>query len=145
MKIENTVKIIKEIHSDRLIMVKAGQFYYCYGKDAVIISYLFSYVLKKVDGNYNCGFPNSALNKIFAKLEEHKISYMVVDKADNFEVLEQEDYKSSNKYNEIYSKANKYINKKNRINEIYNYLMENINDESIREKIIKVEEIIYEI
>lgn len=124
MKIENTVKIIKEIHSDRLIIVKAGQFHYCYGKDAVIISYLFSYVLKKVDGNYNCGFPNSAVNKIIAKLEEYKISYMVVDKADNFEVLKLENYKSSNKYSEIYSKANKYINKKNRINEKVNITLD---------------------
>lgn len=145
MKIENTVKIIKEIHNDSLIMVKAGQFHYCYGKDAVIISYLFNYVLKKIDGNYNCGFPNSALNKIITKLENDKINYMVVDKADNFEIIEQDEYKANNRYSEIYSKANKYINKKNRINEIYNYLMENINDENIREKIIKVEEIIYEI
>ena len=37
MKIENTIKIMKEIHADRIIMVKIGPFYHCYGRDAVII------------------------------------------------------------------------------------------------------------
>ena len=41
MKIENTVKIMKEIHSDRAIIVKVGQFYYCYGKDAIVLSYKY--------------------------------------------------------------------------------------------------------
>ncbi len=145
MKIENTVKIMKEIHSDRIIMVKVGQFHHSYGRDALVLSYLFDYALKKVDGNYNCGFPNSAINKVISKLEENKISYMVVDKADNFEVIEEEDYKSSNKYNEIYNKAHRYINRKNRILEIYNYLIDNINADNIKEKISKVEEILYEI
>ena len=45
MKIENTVKIMKEIHSDRAIIVEVGQFYYCYGKDAIVLSY--KYVSKK--------------------------------------------------------------------------------------------------
>lgn len=40
----------------------------------------------------------------------------------NFDLVEK--LKFSNKYNEIYIKANKYIKKKNRINEIYNYIME---------------------
>lgn len=144
MKIENTVKIMKEVHKDRVIMVKAGPFYHCYGRDAIVMSYLFDYTLKKVDANYNCGFPTSAINKVMSNLEEKNISYMTIDKADNYEVINEEDSKSNNKYNEIYNKANKYINKKNRINEIYNYLMENITDDDIKEKIMKVEEILYE-
>ncbi len=35
MKIENTIKIIKEIHPNDIIFLKVGQFYHCYGKDAV--------------------------------------------------------------------------------------------------------------
>lgn len=144
MKIENTIKIMKEVHKDRIIMVKVGPFYHCYGRDAIVMSYLFDYNLKKVETNYNCGFPTSAINKVMSNLEEKKISYMTVDKADNYEVIDEEDCKNDNKYNEIYSKANKYVNKKNRINEIHNYLMENIGDDDIKEKIMKVEEILYE-
>lgn len=32
MKIENTIKIIKEIHPNDIIFLKVGQFYHCYGK-----------------------------------------------------------------------------------------------------------------
>lgn len=35
--------------------------------------------------------------------------------------------------------------KKNKINEVYNYMMENIDSESIKEKLSKIEEILYEI
>ena len=86
MKIENTIKVIKEVHPDRVVMCKIGPFMHCYGRDAVIMSYLFDYSLKKIDNNYDCGFPNGALNKIMGTLEGKKISYMVVNRADNFAV-----------------------------------------------------------
>ena len=145
MKIENTVKIMKEIHSDRAIIVKVGQFYYCYGKDAIVLSYLLGYVVRKTDISYNCGFPISAINKVMTKLEESKISYIIVNKADNYSVQDEQNFKSNNRYNDIYNKAHKYINIKNRINEIYNYLEENINEDNIKNKINRIEEILYEV
>lgn len=145
MKFENTVKIMKEIHKDRIIMVKVGSFYNCWSRDAVIMAYLFGYNLKKVDNIYTCGFPASALNKVLVTIEKEKISYLVSQKSENYEVINEEDYKSENRYNELYSKANKYINRKNRITNIYSYFMENINEDNIKEKIQKVEDIIYEI
>ena len=126
MKIENQVKIMKEIHQNDIIFIKIGQFYHCYGRDAVIVSYLFNYNIKKIDNNYNCGFPISALNKVETKIEQMKINYLVVNKSDNFEVYEEQNFKSENKYIDIYNKAHKYVNRKNRITEIYNFLMDNI-------------------
>lgn len=144
MKYENTIKVIKEIHQNDIIFLKIGQFYHCYGKDAVIISYLLDYSIKKLENNYDCGFPVTAINKVKAIIEEQKINYLVVNKADNYEVYEEEDFKNENTYIQIYNKSHKYINRKNRITEIYNYLIENINSDSIREKINEVEEILYE-
>ena len=95
MKIENTIKVIKEVHPDRVVMCKIGPFMHCYGRDAVIMSYLFDYSLKKIDNNYDCGFPNGALNKIMGTLEGKKISYMVVNRADNFAVENEEDLKEN--------------------------------------------------
>ena len=103
-----------------------------------------TYTIKKLDNIYDCGFPITSINKIEAKIEELKINYLVVNKADNYEVYEEQDFKTENKYIQIYNKAHKYINRKNRITEIYNYLMENINCENIKEKINEVEEILYE-
>lgn len=144
MRIENTVKIMKEIHPNDIIFVKVGQFYHCYGKDAVVISYLFDYNIKKVENNYDCGFPLSSINKVEEKIETLKINYLLVDKADNYELMENEDFKAENKYLEFYNKAHKYINRKNRIIEINNYMMENISNDDMKIKISKVEEILYE-
>ena len=90
MKYKNTIKIIKEIHPNDIIFLKVGQFYHCYGRDAVIISYLFNYSVKKINNNYDCGFPITAINKIKTRIEDQKISYLVINKADNYEVYETE-------------------------------------------------------
>ena len=140
MATENIIKVMKEIYPERIILVKIGTFYHQYGKDACIMSYLFGYQMKTVEKNlYTCGFPKAALNKIMAKLEENNISYMIVNKSDNFEVQEEMEFKKKNKYTEYYNVAYRYIIKKNKIDSIYNYLLENINSIDINEKINKVE------
>lgn len=146
MGIENVIKIMKEIHPERVILVKIGTFYHQYGRDAYIISYLFGYQIKTLEKNLStCGFPKAGLNKILKGLEDNKISYMLVDKSNNYEVQDEVEFKSKNQYLECYNKAHKYIAKKNKIDAIYNYLIENINSADIKEKINRVEEILYEI
>ena len=146
MKIENTIKVMKEINPHKIILVKVGTFYHASGKDSYILSYLFGYQLKKIENNYStCGFPVSAINKISKNLEDYKISYILLSKSNNYEEEAEEDFKNDNRYIEFYEKAKKYIVRKNRIEEIYRYLIENINDDEIKEKINKITEIIYEI
>ena len=146
MKIENTIKIFKEIHPESVIMIKMGTFYHAYGRDSYILSYLFGYQAKKIQSNYStCGFPSSGLSKVLSKLEELEVSYIILNKAENYEVVEEEDFKSKNKYNEMYNKAYGYVSKKNRIDSIYQFLLESISEEKIKEKIVRIEEIIYEV
>lgn len=146
MGVGNIIKIIKEVHPESVILVKVGNFYQEYGRDVYIMSYLFGYQMKTIEGNLaNCGFPKAALNKVLKELEDNQISYLILNKSDNYEVEAEENFKSQNAYMEIYNKAHKYLTKKNKIDAIYNYLLENINDISIKEKINKVEEILYEI
>ena len=45
MAIVNMLKTIKEIHPTDIIFVEIGSFFYAYGKDSYIVSYLFSYQL----------------------------------------------------------------------------------------------------
>ena len=145
MKVENTIKIFKEIHPEDLILIKIGTFFQSFGKDAYVLSYLLGYQLKPVAQNYSmCGFPKSGLAKVLSKLEEMNINYIILDKSDNYNEMEKEDFKRKNQYNQMYTKANKYISKKSRIDAIYQYLMENISLENMKEKIAKIEEIIYE-
>jgi len=80
-----------------------------------------------VQSNYStCGFPLAAKARVIAKLEEMQISYLIINKADNYEVSDEEDYKSKNKYEEVFNKAHKYVTKKNRIDSIYQYFIEYI-------------------
>ena len=36
MSIENTISLIKQVHPSDVVLVKIGNFYYAYGKDAII-------------------------------------------------------------------------------------------------------------
>ena len=146
MGVGNVIKIMKEIHPESIILVKVGTFYHGYTKDAYILSYLFGYQIKKVEINLDdCGFPKAALNKVLTELEGKKINYLLINKSLNYEVEDEMDFKSKNSYKEFYAKSHRYVAKKNKIDAIHQYLIDNINDENIREKINKVEEILYEI
>ena len=85
-----------------------------------------------------------ALNKVEKTLEDNKIDYMLIDRATSYEVFGECAFKDENRYPEFYSKAHKYIVRKNKIDAIYEHLLSNINDENIKEKIQMIEEILYE-
>ena len=145
MKLDNTIKVIKELHPETVILIEIGSFYHVYGKDAYILSYLFGYQIKNLENSYNtCGTPKSAINKVLSTLENNKINYMTIIKSQNYEVDQELKFKEKNKYMEVYEKAYKYIAKKNRINAIYNYLIENIDSPNIKAKIQSVEEKLFE-
>ena len=47
----------------------------------------------------------------------------MIDKAHNYEEIDKINYKKRNNYNELKDKAIDYIDRKKRINNIYNYLL----------------------
>lgn len=113
MSIVNIVKNIKQIHPEYVVLIKIGKFYYSYGKDAYIISYIFNYKLKTIEENIKvCAFSVSITNKILAKLEENKINYLLIDRRNNYDVDSKFNNKNLNRYNVILEKATKYINVK---------------------------------
>lgn len=145
MSILTIVKNVKQIHKKDLLFVKLGKFYYCYGKDAYIISYFFNYKLNFIEENiYSCGFPSQSLGKIISKLEEKKINYLIVDRRNNYEVEEKENYNNLNSYEKWFEKAQEKIGVKVRIQKINNYLIENTNCSNIKELLSKIERILKE-
>ena len=143
MSVINIVKNIKQIHPEYIALIKIGKFYYSYGKDAYIISYIFNYKIKKVEENVCvCAFPVSITNKIISKLEENKINYLLIDRRNNYEVDEKSNNKNLNKYDIFFEKAKKFINLKNRIDNIYDYLISNMENE--KELIKQIENVINE-
>ena len=141
----NMVQTIKEIYPEDVILIRTGNFYNAYLKDAIVLAYVFNYKIKKIETKYNvCGFPISGINKIKYGLEQRKINYRLIDRAHNYEEEENQNFKSKNVYNTEYEKAFKYISKMTRIENINTYLVENINNENITDVIINIEKVINE-
>lgn len=138
MAIGTIIKTIKKIHPESIILLKVGKFYNVYGRDSYIISYLFKYKLKEVENVFNCAFPLESLNKVIAKLENKKINYLIVDRRNNYDVDKVSDNRNLNTYNSIYEKAKEYINTKKRVDCIHDYLLKNLNNKNIINKIEKV-------
>lgn len=73
MAIITIIKEVKKFHQQELAIIKIGNFYHCYGKDAYIISYLLGYKLSKTKENYYvCGFPIKSIVKVENMLERKK-------------------------------------------------------------------------
>lgn len=138
MAIITVVKAIKSIHVDSIILIKVGKFYHVYGRDSYILSYLFGYSLKQNQGISFCGFPVESINKIMAKLEQRKINFLTVDRRNNYDVEQIIDNKNLNTYNVVYKKAKEYINSKQRVSKIYNYMMQHLNDKELIQRMEKV-------
>ena len=141
MGIINMVKNIKEIHPKDILLIKVGTFYYTYGKDSYIISYLFKYKINKKDDIYYCGFPTSNLNKVIAQLEHKQINYIVLDKRNNYDVDSKSDNKNLNKYDKTFENAKDKINYDIRVKKIVEFLNENRENKKI---ILEMEELIIE-
>ena len=143
MNIENTIRLMKKVHPDSVVLIKIGKFYYAYRKDACILSCLFDYKIKN-DKYKSCGFPVTSLNKVMVELENQKISYLLVDRRDNYEVTHEEDFKKENRYNEVYESSLLDLALKNKIDKLNRYLLDNIENKEVMDRLKKLEEMLYE-
>ena len=89
-------KEIKEIHPEHIALIKCGNFYKVYGKDAYIVANLFKYAIKEEQGIVTCGFPINSIKRIEAQLENKKVNYIVIDRRDNYSVNEKVEFKNLN-------------------------------------------------
>ena len=132
------IKTIKEIHYKDVCLFKIGTFYHAYDKDSYILSYLFNYKIKELGSNHKeCGFPLDTLPRVLAKLENKKINYLIIDKRNNYDVDNKQDYKKLNNYEKIYEEANKNINRNKRIERLVGFLKENIDSDDFTKLIGK--------
>ena len=91
-----------------------------------------------------CGFPESSIKKVIAKLEEKKINYLILDRRNNYDVDDICDNKNLNAYLKYFEKAKKYINCKMRIDNINDFLIKIMGKEDFKDIINKMEDIINE-
>lgn len=134
MGIINIVKNVKEIHKDYVVLVRTGTFYNCYGRDSYVISYLLGYKIKIIENKiYNCSFSKAGYNKVISSLEKYKINYIVLDKRNNYDVDDKNNFGNLNRYGEIYKLARNEISLKLRVAKICNYLISNNDEQTIFE------------
>lgn len=136
------IKEIKNVHPKDIAMIKVGNFYRVYGKDAYIIAYLFKYKISEEDNVMVSGFPVNVLKKVEASLERKKINYLILDRKDNYSVNENMDFKNLNTYDKLYNSSKVYINNIKRINNINDYLVKNADKEELKNLLKEIEECI---
>lgn len=145
MSVITIIKELKQIHPEYITIIKIGNFYNVYSKDAYIFSYLFKYKLKEMEeGIKSTGFPLSSLKRIIATLENKSINYMIIDRRNNYEIDDKFEVGNLNKYNEVYNKAKKQYNANERIEKISQYLYENIDSTEVQEILKRLEVIMHE-
>ena len=144
MGIVNVVSEVKKVHQKELILISIGKFFYAYGKDAYILSYIFEYKLMKIEQEnvYSCAFPKQSYPKVTAKLENLKINYIILDRRNNYNVDEKSHNRNLNNCQKYFGKARLTINKKIRIERINKYLLNNLENEQIYTILKNVEEVI---
>lgn len=144
MGILTIVKKVKEIHPDYVTIVNIGKFYYTYGKDSYIVSYLLGYKLNMYEDVSRCGFTDNSINKVMAKLEQNKINYLLLDRKNNYDVDKKFDNKNLNSYDKIFKKAKDKIYTIKRIDAINSYLYANADNKEIGEILNRMEEVLNE-
>ena len=112
-------------------LTRDGNFYYSYEEDAVIMFYLFRY--KIIDDEV--GFSVKNLNRVINTFRKNNISYYIDDTYQKFD---------NNKYYEILDKSKLYYELSLDIDDIVNYLNNNIERKYIRRIINKIKEVIDE-
>lgn len=139
------IQTIQEIHKEKVCLFRIGTFYHCYNRDTYILSYLLGYKIKHLElDDVECGFPINSISKVMARLEQNKISYVIIDRRNNYDEEKVQDYKDLNQYNKYYIKSKHYINYKNRIERINKILLNNIENKNLKDKLERIEAIIYE-
>lgn len=138
----NIVKTIKQVHNNCMVLVKIGSFYYCYSKDAYILSYLFNYKIREKEKIPTCSFPASSLSKVENILEKNKINYITVDKRANYEEEQKVINKQENNYEKIFEKAKTTVATILRIQNIYDFLLKNRNQPNIEKRLEEIEKVL---
>lgn len=72
-------KFLKIQYKNYIVLVKFGNFYKCFDKDALILSYLMNY---KINDN-SVGFPESSLGKVISTLKSTSVNFVLSKEMNN--------------------------------------------------------------
>lgn len=126
----------KSKYKDYVIFIKAGTFYETLEKDALILSELLGYKIKRFSKSFKCGFPVSKIDDVLNVIKKNKINYLVIGNEVskvNF---------TDNKYTKYNFDVNKILFNYLRIDKITKYLNDNVLDSKIDDILGEMEKIL---
>ena len=130
------VSIIRELHPDVVLIIDDYQNYYIYDRDVYIVFYLLNLTIKKYNGNVFIRNNINYLSYLVFKLNEFKISYMVLTKRFGYDVSQGKIY-LNNHYQNFYVKGKLVYERTKEINKIYFKLKLNILENKNKISVIK--------
>lgn len=125
---------------DYIIIIKYGNFYETFDKDALIINKLFDYKINKLKNTFKVGYPISSINNIISKLDNYSINYAVID---NENIVNNKVF-DNNHYSDYFFYIDTIRYNLILIDSISKYLTNNVLNENISEKLYRIKEIIDE-
>ena len=125
-------------YREYVVLIKFGNFYECFEKDAFILNVLFNYKVKKISNSFKVGFPISSLDNVIDKFHKEKINYVVVD---NDNVIKKS-FDNNNYFNYKFDMEEMLYNYL-RIEKIIKYFEDNIIVSGFSDKLKHIEEMLY--
>lgn len=125
-------------YREYVVLIKFGNFYECFEKDAFILNVLFNYKVKKISNSFKVGFPISSLDNVIDKFHKEKINYVVVD---NENVIKKS-FDNNNYFNYKFDMEEMLYNYL-RIEKIIKYFEDNIIVSGFSDKLKHIEEMLY--
>lgn len=87
----------KLIYTNYVILIKNGNFYNIFNRDAIIMSKLLDYKIIVKKNYLKMGFPLISLDKVISVLSNNNINYITVDQ----DIIDKEKFKNNNYENYI--------------------------------------------
>ena len=142
MKIIDIYNKYKKEYNEYVIIIESGVFYYVLNDDCGVINKLLDYKIKYLCGNFSIGFPSNSINKVTEKLNTKEINYLVLKKSSDGYIIDEKNKENNNNYGNYLIDLSRLNYLNDRINRIYNKLLDRINDNDIEEKLLQMEKLL---
>ena len=130
----------KSTYKDYVVLLKSGNFYISFNKDAIIMNNIFNYQIKQVKDYIKIGFPIISINKIVNELTFRKVNYVIIDT----DIINKKKF-SNNSYKKYLLEKENYEILLVRIKKINTILKNSLNNQNIKQVLDDIENVLCKI
>ena len=130
----------KSTYKDYVVLLKSGNFYISFNKDAIIMNNIFNYQIKQVKDYIKIGFPIISINKIVNELTLRKVNYVIIDT----DIINKKKF-SNNSYKKYLLEKENYEILLVRIKKINTILKNSLNNQNIKQVLDDIENVLCKI